>query len=69
MSTENGYGNRALQALKTDLTANCEPIVYKMCVIFDVSQPYTPPQPVTGIVLLFIFILYQHSLLYITKFM
>jgi hypothetical protein len=38
-------GSRARPVRKTNLTAICE--------ILDVSQPYRPLRPVTGIVLLF----------------
>jgi hypothetical protein len=40
MSTRNLPGGKGRPARKTDLTAMCEPIV---------SQPYEPPQPLTGI--------------------
>jgi hypothetical protein len=35
-----------------NLTAIYEPIVSRQCGILNISQPYRPPGPVTGIVLL-----------------
>jgi hypothetical protein len=32
-----------------NLTAICESTVWTMCVILNISQPYMPPKPVTGI--------------------
>jgi hypothetical protein len=53
MSTRNLPGGKGQPALKADnLTGICEPIVWKMWEP-DVSQPYGPSWPVTGIALPF----------------
>jgi hypothetical protein len=52
MSTRNlprGEGWRA----RSDLTTICEPIAYRKYGSLDVSQPYWPSRPVTGITLPF----------------
>jgi hypothetical protein len=53
MSTRNLPGGKGRPARKAEITAICEPIVYKNGNI-DVSQPYGPPRPVTGIALPFL---------------
>jgi hypothetical protein len=57
-SNKNEYHNQKNAVVKDDdLTAICEPIV-QTTHIFNTSQPYRPPRPVTRIALLLPFTFY-----------
>jgi hypothetical protein len=55
MSTRYLPEGKGWPALKAYLTAICEPIYLEKCMRLDVSQPYWPSRPITGIALTLFF--------------
>jgi hypothetical protein len=53
MSTRNLSGGKAEPVSKTDKLTATVSRLSRQCGIFNISQPYRPPRPVTGIALLY----------------